>query len=132
MIGTPRPLVGFRRWAVILLPIVMGLRAILFLFQLHGEHTHAAPAEQARFDNLGTQARSVAGWDEQAQVMQIASDYVASHFKDFDVTGKPLRITDAGTSWHAEFNGENGKLAGAPVLDIDKASLRVIHATRQP
>ena len=137
MNGNPRPLTGFRRWAAILLPIVLALRAILFVFQLHREHhpqaaTTATPATETRPDLAGAAAGTAPDIDDKVQVMQIVSDYVAEHDKGFDVIGKPMRITDAGRVWHVDFSGPDGPVAGAPVFDVDKASHKVTSATRQP
>lgn len=63
-------------------------------------------------------------------VTRVAEQDIAAHYPDFDSIKKPAIVRDAGTIWIAEYQLQAGTIGGAPVIEIEKGSFKVLRAYR--
>jgi len=66
--------------------------------------------------------------EDELKVVQIARDYVATRWPNFDLAGSPPIIKSRGELWQVWYQLPEGSLGGTPVLLIDKKSLKVLRA----
>ena len=66
--------------------------------------------------------------EDELGVVQIARDYVAARWPNFDLAGSPPIIKSRGELWQVWYQLPEGSLGGTPVLLIDKKSLKVLRA----
>lgn len=66
--------------------------------------------------------------EDELKVVQIARDYVAARWPNFDLAGSPPIIKSTGELWQVWYQLPEGSLGGTPVLLIDKKSLKVLRA----
>ena len=65
------------------------------------------------------------------KAVQIARDYVATRWPDFDLAGRPPIVYDRAEFWQVEYELPASYLGGTPTLSIDKKTLKVLRAYRQ-
>jgi NTF2 fold immunity protein of polymorphic toxin system component len=67
---------------------------------------------------------------EANEVAEIAEQFVAKRYPDFDKTNKKLVIKETETNWEVTYQLPDDMIGGAPVVVIDKKSKTVIRSYR--
>jgi hypothetical protein len=84
----------------------------------------------ARTSFIPAQSRDAERWTllAQSSAVQVAHDYVAARFPEFDTTKNPPVVHDYGDSWEVEYDLPKDTLGGTPVVIVDKRTLTVLRS----
>jgi hypothetical protein len=73
-------------------------------------------------------ARERATTPAESAAAQVAQDYAATRFPEFDTVKNPPLVQDKGDSWEVEYELPKGTLGGTPVAIVDKNTLKVLRS----
>lgn len=68
--------------------------------------------------------------EAEKKAVRIAEEFVAVRYTDFDKRNKKPVLTDSGANWEFTYELPENMAGGAPVVIIDKRTMKVIRSFR--